>query len=359
MAAAPAGLSFARLNAPRRLAGVDLARGLAVIGMLAAHLLAIDPFDWATPHTWVAVVDGRSSILFALLAGVSIALATGRTDPPRGAALREARRRLARRAGGLWLLGAALILTGVPVYVILPAYAILFLVAIPLLPLRAPALLAASCVGLVVLPFVQAGLGLLPWWSTDAGQLVGLAIGWAYPFPLWAAYLVAGLALGRLDLRETRVVVGMIVAGVGAMLVGYGIGGMFVPVADPRTYLQVVVSALPHSGGLPEAVGSTGFAVTLLGTCLLLARTPVSRVLLPLRATGSMPLTAYTAQLLVWAVWSTLAFGDAGELASFRALAPFWPITIGVVAGATAWALWRGRGPLETLLLRFAARPPR
>ena len=54
---------------PSRIAGVDLARGLAVIGMLAAHLLTIDAFDAGRPETWIDIANGRSSILFATLAG--------------------------------------------------------------------------------------------------------------------------------------------------------------------------------------------------------------------------------------------------------------------------------------------------
>ncbi|MGL4255153.1 MAG: acyltransferase, partial [Microbacterium sp.] len=55
---------WARLNGPARVTGVDLARGLAVLGMFAAHLLWIrDPFSWTDASTWVAVVEGRSSIL--------------------------------------------------------------------------------------------------------------------------------------------------------------------------------------------------------------------------------------------------------------------------------------------------------
>ena len=85
------GTRWQRLNGPQRIAGVDLARGLAVIGMIAAHVLWIEDFDFADAATWVAVVDGRSSILFATLAGVSIGLVTG-------AAGRSPRPRCARHA---------------------------------------------------------------------------------------------------------------------------------------------------------------------------------------------------------------------------------------------------------------------
>ena len=60
-----------------------------------------------------------------------------------------------------------------------------------------------------------------------------------------------------------------------------------------------------------------------------------------------MPLTAYTAQLLIWAVWATAALGGAGDLSAFRALMPLWPLTLGILIGCTAWALLVGRGPLE------------
>src|SRR5215207_6017259 len=114
---------WSRLNGPQRIAGVDLARGLAVLGMVAAHVLWIENFDARDASTWIAVVDGRSSILFATLAGVSIGLVTGGTRPLAPPEMRLARERLAVRGALLWLIGLGLIATGVPVYVILPAYA--------------------------------------------------------------------------------------------------------------------------------------------------------------------------------------------------------------------------------------------
>lgn len=349
---------WTRLSGPRRLAGVDLARGLAVLGMLAAHLLVLPPFVWGDPGTWLELVDGRSSILFAVLAGVSIALTTGGTRPVTAERLRAARSRLAVRALALWVLGILLIATGVPVYVILPAYAILFLLAIPVVRFSAGPLLALAGVGLVVMPWVQAGLEFLPLWDTLAGESLGLVIGWPYPFPLWVVFLLTGLGIGRLDLRSWRVAAALVVAGVGAAMVGYGIGALFAPAGErePETYLELVTSMQAHSGGLPEAVGSTGFVVAVLGLCLLLCRTPVATLVWPIRAAGSMPLTAYTGQIVVWAVWALVALGTTGDLAGFRALDPFWPLTIGVVAGCSLWALFLGRGPLESLLDRLTRR---
>jgi uncharacterized membrane protein len=352
--------ALARLNGPDRLGGIDLARGLAVIGMIAAHLLTIEePFDLLRPATWLDIVNGRSSILFAVLAGVSIALTTGGRIPLSGERLHVARGRLLVRAGLIWALGILLILTGVPVYVILPAYAVLFLLAAPLLRLRAGALFCVAAALLVVMPFVQAALGLLPFWDTPAGESVALVIGWAYPFPLWVGFLVLGLGLGRIDLRDARIAAILLVMGVGFALFAYGAGGLVEPMTVASDYGSVALSTHPHSGGLPEVVGGAATAVAVLGGCLLLARTPATWLLLPLRATGAMPLTAYTAQLLIWAAWALLALGETGALWEFRELMPFWPLTVAVVVGCTVWALTMGRGPLERLFAWVARRTVR
>lgn len=349
-----------RLAGGERLAGVDLARGLAVLGMLAAHLLDTGDFALSRPGTWIAVVDGRSSILFAVLAGVSLSLTTGGTRPITGPSLTAARRSLAVRALVLWVLGILLISTGVPVYVILPAYAVLFLVAMPLLALRVRVLFVVAAVLLVVMPFVQAALLLLPFWETDLGASVALVIGWAYPFPLWAGFIVLGMAVGRLDLRRPAIAAILLLSGAGIALVAYGVGGVFAPATgfgEPAAYLDIVQSVEPHSGGLPEVIGGAVFAIAVLGTAILLCRSRVLRWLaLPLRATGSMPLTAYSAQILVWAVWAGVVLGDTHDLSGFRALEPFWPITIVVVVACTAWAVLRGRGPLEGLLAVLSRR---
>jgi uncharacterized membrane protein YeiB len=107
-------------------------------------------------------------------------------------------------------------------------------------------------------------------------------------------------------------------------------------------------------------VGGAAFAVAVLGAAVLWCRVrPLRALVLPLRATGSMPLTAYTAQVVLWAVWALAALGTTSALTAFRELQPFWPITAVVVIGCTAWALLAGRGPLETALAAVSRRAAR
>ncbi|WP_022879118.1 heparan-alpha-glucosaminide N-acetyltransferase domain-containing protein [Microbacterium sp. B19] len=359
MAAAPgltsrANRAWRRFDGPARLVGIDLARGLAVLGMFAAHLLTIEEaFAPDDPATWLDVVNGRSSILFATLAGLSIALVTGGPRPLEGPARTRASARLAMRGGLLWGIGILLVMTGVPVYVILPAYALLFALSLPFLGLRSGRLFLAAAIVAVVMPWIQPLLDAAPIWSGPAGDDLAAFVGWHYPFPVWIAFLLAGMGVGRLDLQRVRVQVLVAVVGIVVSALGYGLA----LVARPGTpYLAAVLTAEAHSSGLGEVIGSGGFAIAVIGLCLLVCRTPVRWVAIPLRAVGSMPLTAYVAHIVVWAVLAAAVLGDTSDLSGVREAGLFLPLAVGIVVGCTAWALLVGRGPLEAVIDGFVRR---
>lgn len=104
------------VRAPRaRIAYLDAARALAIIGMFLAHIAAFVPI----PAPIEFLVSGRASIMFAVLAGVSTALIARShavTDRERlGFANRNSSRDLLVRAIILFLIGITLpLLSGKP-----------------------------------------------------------------------------------------------------------------------------------------------------------------------------------------------------------------------------------------------------
>ncbi len=293
---------------------MDVARGLAVLGMFGAHLLATDELVWTDPGTWTGLVDGRSSILFAVLAGVSVALLTGRSTPPTGEALVRARLAVLTRAALLLVAGGLVQLLTTGVYVILEFYAVLLALCVPLLswPPRRLFALAAGLVAVVVPLFHQV---LLPWVSAGpgGGVLGELAVTGYYPVAVWAASSSPGSASGGWTSPRPAPgrcspvrgwawpwwVRGRAPArcagrpGHPAFVLQEGTASWrdLVPAAD-----QLLV-ADPHSGSVAEVVGSGGFALLVLGGCLWVADR-IRPALVPLAAVGSMPLTAYCVHLL-------------------------------------------------------------
>lgn len=358
---------IARLEPPQRIPGVDLARALAVIGMFAAHLLDQDDLVWTEPETWAGIVDGRSSILFATLAGVSLALTAGRRPGDTRADRFRTDLRTAARALLIWMLGWLLLLLMVPVHVILHAYAVLFLIAIVLLRLSTLLLVLTAAVTAVLGPVLVQWISTVEHVDEEVAESLFVSLGWNYPFLAWTAFIAAGIVIGRslhhLTARRAALITG---AGVLLAIIGYGLIG---PIGNraiggdtgpEQVWSLTVLQDRPHSTGIGEMIGSGGFAIAVIGVCVLIGQTGLRWPAWPLRALGSMPLTAYTAHLMIWGSWLIaeearlgIVITERGE--AFRALDPFWPMTIGILIACSLWALVIGRGPVEALLARLVS----
>lgn len=327
------------VRAARREGGVDLARGLAVFGMFAAHVVVTAPrFEPTDVSTWSAVVNGNSSILFATLAGVSLGLLTGGSAPHTAGLLAVDRRRTAMRAALIYAIGFALWLMPAPVYVILPAYGILFVLALPLLSWRPAPLFAFAGAVAVAAPFVVAAIDASPFWFTLPGAVVSGLVGWHYPFAAWIAFIAAGMGLARIGFERALTVLAIGLIAAGAAVIGFAVVGSSAAQA---------ASAEPHSTGIGEMIGSGGLAIAVICACVLLCRTPFRVIAWPVRAVGSMPLTAYTGQLIAWSVWIWTQDAPVDPIGGFLAVHPFWPMSIATLVFCCAWALFFGRGPLE------------
>ncbi|MEG8035737.1 heparan-alpha-glucosaminide N-acetyltransferase domain-containing protein [Sphingomonas sp. LR61] len=227
-----------------RLQGVDVARAVALLGMMAAHIGGIaDQLDWSDPSTWSAVAHGRPSTLFAVLAGVSIGLTSGRTTPPGPPTIGRVRARLAIRAAAVVAIGFVLIALDTPVYVILPTYGVLFLLVIPVLRVRPAWLLAIAGACAVLSPIVAVATA--PAYA-DAG-MVGQQLGLVYPVVTFLAYVLVGLAVARagLEMRGTQVV--LLASGTLVAATAYVVGTVLAPLPSGAAF------AFPGSRTPPRA----------------------------------------------------------------------------------------------------------
>lgn len=378
---APAGGWWRRHTAnltggPGRVPGVDVARGIAVLGMFTAHV-GVTSDDLGTLAGWLSVSHGRSSILFALVAGISIAIVSGGTRPATGAALTRTRVRLLVRAALLLGLVALLDLLGTRVALILGFYAAYFVLALPFLRWRPPRLAAlATTIALVgpVLahwgPEVLARAGLrLP--RDGSGVVTDFVLTGHYPAVVWMAYVLAGMAIGRCDLRSPRLRHGLLIGGLAAVAVAGIVSERLVAAAggaeaidlqvtttssllgttpfawdDPWPAAAYLVQAGPHHDTAFEAIGSGGFAIAVVGLCLYVGR--VGRwVLAPLAATGAMALTVYSLQIVAIWHWDLLESTSNGPLVL---------LVVVTLVAATAWRFLLGRGPLERLFAAISDR---
>ena len=380
-------------HAPLRLPGIDLARFLAVVTMMAAHLIpeVVEDGPLLSVHPIHAVVDGRSAALFAVLAGVSLALANGRREPPKqwlraGAAVWA-------RGGVLFVIGMTLGVFSEFVAVILVNYAVLFLVAPLFLRLRTRALLPLAAGWVLITPVVSHVLRQWWWpeghWPGDVSSWFSLAeplrflhevlLTGYYPVLTWVSYLLVGLAIGRSAVLYQSRGGSLLLLGSGTALAAWVAGDLLLrlpgarealvapqghPFAYEAAYLVPDLAAYgtapsntwwwlatmhAHSGTTLDLAHTIGTSVAAIGLCqLVMSMTSLRKPLGPASAAGSMPLTLYT----VHVVWVSLNPEPADPI-------PSWLLQVAVLTLA-AWAYRMlldragkdSRGPLELLMAK-------
>nr|WP_166756809.1 heparan-alpha-glucosaminide N-acetyltransferase domain-containing protein [Modestobacter marinus] len=378
------------LTTPGRLIGVDATRGLALLGMMAVHSLwAYDDNGEVTWH--YALAAGQSAATFALLAGLGIAFMTGRRRVEPGE-WKPTAASLAARAGVIAAVGLFLGWTDASLAtVILVYYAVLFLLAIPVVLLSTRVLFAVGTAIAVVVPVLSHlvrpalpeasgdNIALGQVFTDPVGLLLELTVTGLYPALPWMAYICIGIAIGRLRLSEHRVAVRLLAVGsavaVGAwvlstlLLKAFGGESQLYATAAQSGLSETDVSDLlvfgsggttptgtwwwlattaPHTSTPLDLAYTIGVSAALLGGLLLLAR-PAGKFLLPIAAAGGMTLTLYTAHVLF----------INSPLDVFSATSGYLLQLVAVLAFAVAWRMAMGRGPLEQLAADAARRARR
>ena len=352
--------------------------------MVATHVLdERGPDGGLTFGQWLA--GGRASALFAVLAGVTLALTTGGRTPVAGAERRARSAAVVVRALLVAVLGLLLARADSGLAVILTYYGVLFGLGLLVVGLRTRALLVAAGLVVVAMPvlsrlvrphlpergYASPGFEQL----ADPGQLLSeLLLTGYYPVLPWLAYLLVGMALGRADLRSARVAAWACGAGLVLAVVATRVShaltdrwpaapglpdqvatGMYgnVPADGPWSWLLVVA---PHSSTPFDLAATVGSSLAVIGAALLLVgRLPAlpHETVRVLFGAGTMTLTLYSLHVLmrteqvwpaeepsayVWHVLALLAIGSA-----FAALRRPGPLER-VVSLASAAAATRSRG---------------
>jgi hypothetical protein len=331
--------------------------------MVATHvLLDVTPEGGLSVSQWLA--GGRASALFAVLAGVSLALMTGGREPLHGRDRLLTSAGLAIRSLLIAAIGFQVAVLDSGLAIILTYYGVLFLLGLPFVGLRAPvlALLAAAWVVLapvfshLMRPELPARGFASPAFDQlgDPGQLASeLLLTGYYPAIPWLAYLLAGLALGRCDLRDRRLLVALAAGGLAVAILATQISravvdpavsalharGMFGNPPSDGDWSWLLLVA-PHSATPFDLAQTIGSAVFVIGACLLVEQAlPASgrTFLAVLFGAGTMTLTLYSLHVAL----RTPEIWPPDDPRSYR-----WHVLVLLAIGAAFVACGR-RGPLE------------
>ena len=340
-------------RSPSRIGGIDIARAVAIVGMVMVHIGPVrqEGFGWVGEA--YRVPHGRAAILFIVVAGIGVSLLARSATGERS---RGVLSRLLWRALLLLPLGLALQELDTGVAVILQYYALFFLIALVATRIHDRALVWGTAmfallgpVAILIARSAQPGwfAPAIPEWHEPAQIARDLVLTGIYPASVWTAPLLAGIWIGRQDLRSLGMSVRMAVGGAvlagGSFAVSWLLGGI-VASPDGKADWRQLAAIEPHNEMPLWVLQATGIGIAIVGACLLVAQA-LPRLSWPAVAMGQLALTVYVAHLLVlswqpdWLVRSTFA-------SAWASVARFLVIALVLMA---AWRTLIGSGPLETV----------
>lgn len=401
---------MSRLTKSGRITGLDTARGVAILGMIATHifpLLHLDASGMDASPTWAGWgFTGVSSALFVVLAGVGLSILTAHTTH-----VTATRLQLTVRALVLMLIGLLLGLVQSYIAIILVHYGVMFLLAMWFITLSRKALTITAVTWLVVSPILhgvftrfmqlQAGGSVIyteEWRLWHSPTLVDvftqpfltlwdvLFTGY-YPVISFFGYVLVGMAIGRADLAKKSTALFLFVTGAVTYVVCRGVSRWILTddafvsqiahatnVAPDEVSVYAATGsgmdtgllmgapewfglAVPHSGAPLDIYSTAGAAAAAIGFFVLLSRSRIAaKFLFPITATGTIALTAYTLHIVLRGLWPStweepLSTGDAAWADVWIMLLVHWGV---VIALGVIIKLLGKRGPLESMLRQLS-----
>jgi uncharacterized protein len=344
-------------SSTNRLEGLDLARAMALVGMvlvnfrIAMGVLAGGP-DWL--KALLDALEGRSAASFVVLAGIGLGLSTRALSWP------AAMRHTAKRAVFLLILGLLN-------YLVFPAdiihyYAVYFLLGACCLRLPSRWLLA-------LIPLLAAGFVSLmlhfnydqgwqwdtftyPEFWTPHGFVRNLLFNGWHPVVPWLGFLLYGIWLSRQALASATVQRWLLVGGVGAMGLARGLS-LWLLALFPQPELAPLLATQPIPPGPLYLLFGMGVASTLIALCLWLSRAlPQARwwrVWLPV---GRQTLTLYIAHIMLgMGVLEAVGWLSGQNLREVVLAAGLFGLT--ALLFANLWSRRFDRGLLEGVMRRL------
>ncbi len=302
----------------KRIVGFDIARALAVFGMVVVNFKIVMVTQKNGP-TWldsaVGLLEGRSAATFVVLAGAGISLrsqkarASGDADQ-----LVQARTAMLKRAAFLLLVG--LVYTPIWPGDILHFYGVYIAVAAFLLAAPARRLWTIATALVLAFPLMLVSLDYERGWDwatlsydglwTPAGMIRNLFFNGFHPVIPWLALLLVGMVLGRLDMGNVAMRKRVFAWGAGVAIAAQVASWLLVRTLSPGETRrdQEVIAAIFGTEPMPPmplyVLAGGGVACAVIAAAIALGeRYQGAAWLRPFVATGQLALTLYVAHVVV------------------------------------------------------------
>jgi len=353
----------------QRIVGIDLARALAVIGMIIVNfkvVLGDEGTHWV--KKLASIFDGKAAATFVVLAGVGLALMTNVAIQSNQEKLRIAKIRIAKRAVFLFMVG----LSYIPIWPadILRFYGVYMVITLLLLRGGGKVLIGLAMALIFIFPLLTSFWDYELGWDfetfkyqdfwTFSGFFRNLFFNGFHPVIPWCAFMLAGLWFGQQDLQSHRFVkkafwisclgfIGIQVLSVISLTV--------VSEGDQtiRAELVDILGTEPMPPFPLYMFNGIAIAISVVTGCILLAkRFENSRIIEALNKTGQLALTFYVMHVVIgMGVIEVIAPSKVGQLPIEFSVAYAIIFSLGCILFAVIWRKHKKAGPLEWVMRKL------
>lgn len=350
-----------------RIVGIDVARALAIIGMIIVNfkvVLGEQGSPWLTAFT--ATFDGKAAATFVVLAGVGVALmANNALNTNNHKKLALIRRKIVKRAVFLLIVGTLYL----PIWPadILHFYGIYLLVLLLLLGSTEKVILCGAALLIVAFPLLITVWDYEHGWDFDTLRYINI---WSptdflknlffngfHPVVPWAAFILLGYWLGKQPLDNPQV---------NKKIFRISLVTIFAVQATSVGLINVLSDSAPQSGTeLTEIFGTepmpplpiymingAATAFALITACITVAkRFKNSRIIHALTKTGQLALTFYVSHVIIGIGFIEAL--SAESLGSYPIeFSVFYALTFSLlcIIFAVFWTRFQTLGPIEWLM---------
>lgn len=353
-----------------RIIGIDIARALAVIGMIIVNfkvVLGDNGLGWV--KSLASVFDGKAAATFVVLAGVGLSLMTNsalrHNDKQR---IKTARLRMAKRALFLFIVGLSYI-------VIWPAdilhfYGVYMLVILLLLRSSEKVILGAALTLILVYPLLIGLWNYETGWDFDTlaypdfwtlpGFIRNLFFNGFHPVIPWTAFMLFGFWFGKQDLHSDRFIkkalwVSAMVFVIIQLLSRLSISVLSAGNAQTASELSEIVGTSPMPPMPIYMFNGMAISIVIISASILLGkRYPANKILLALNKTGQLALTFYVAHVIVgMGVLASINPKKMGHYSIEFSVGYALVFSLLCVLFAAYWLTSRKVGPVEWLMKKI------
>jgi uncharacterized protein len=354
----------------QRIIGIDVARALAVIGMIIVNFKVVfgeKGQPWV--KSFASLFDGKAAATFVVLAGVGLALMTNSAINHRDKAkIKVARIRIAKRAVLLFIIGVSYI-TIWPAD-ILHFYGIYMAITVVLLTCKEKTILISGIAIIVAYPILITVFNYETGWNfetldyqdfwTFKGFIRNLFFNGFHPVLPWTAFMLFGYWFGKQDLNNDKFVKKTFwmstIIFISIQVVSYLTISILSEGNQEAAFRLTAIFGTKPMPPLPIYMfNGIAIAFAIISACILIAKKfENSFIIGALNKTGQLALTFYVAHVVVgMGIIEIINPSKIGDYSIEFSVGYAMVFCLLCILFAVIWRKYYNSGPLEWMLRKI------